>query len=533
MSRLLSSSDCYDSFNRRIDATDSWIASSELRFCKYSPEAVGRRFRQRCTELALPSFVLECANQFEQSGELPKASEEIDCNGLRLKADGRVVISPRLLFSLLFEFAGHWIHAFLAILLSARLYAKRSQSPITLVYGVGFESLVTAEGDTRFLNYCRRGPIVPLAAAERLAVQSVHTVLSNEGERVRYSRYPLFSALFWRGLDPLEILRVLGDHIFCLASFLFLVLRCPGAIILGRDAAYHSTATALNRFETIGSVVLTNSNYSAQPLWMWALPSRRYALHMVWYSQNSRPIIYTDDRCDAALPNFRFMLLDEVWVWTDSFRDFLLAQGCKATYHVVGPILWYFPESPAVANQPGDFRIAVFDVTPVNAATESRLGLIRNYYSEENSIRFIRDLIDVSDLVGRESGRKIRVILKHKRSHASIHATGYVDLIGELADAGRIVLMSPTMNLYELIDSCDVVVAAPFSSPVYVAVVRGKAAAWYDPTTSLVPREDEGPDIRFIGGSAALAEFLKNQLRQWKAPPSLSHPNRDMHSRPG
>ncbi len=506
---MVSTTHSYAALSRRLDGIARSVAQRAPAFCGYSRKDVAWRFLQRCTELSVFQFTHVGAEQLRATGALPNDESTVDCGGLRFEADRRITLSLGLFIRALAEYLGHWAHALATIVLSFRF--SRSRHRVTLLHGVGHDDLTADGGDQRFLDFCRNGPVEPLAESDRLAVQATRPIASSAPERARYGRVPLLLAVRWTGLAPGTWLRAIGRHFGSMLSFSAAVLRYPGLILLGRDAAYHGIACALSRGGALQDVIVTNSNYFAQALWMWALPNRRHRLHLAWYSQNNYPLVYADDPLCAPIPNLNFIRADVQWVWTDSFRRFLEGLGCVSEFRVVGPILWHLP-GRVTARPPGNFRIALFDVTPVDDATERRLGLIRNYYAEKNVVRFIRDVIDAAEAVGREAGWKIDVLLKHKRSHGAIHASGYVDLVSDLAEAGKIVLMPFTMNLYDLIDSCDAVVVAPFSSPAYVAVARGKAAAWYDPTASLVPREDEGAAIRFIGGSAALAEFLKYQF---------------------
>lgn len=513
MTRQLSSADCYEEFDRRLDAVGSWIGRVNPSFAGYSGEAVGWRFRQRCAELALPAFVLEASRRFQQSGNMPAAVGAVNCDGLCLEADGRAVVSPRRFLRSLVEFAGHWIHAFIAIISSLRLDMRHGQPGATLLFGVGMESLVAGGSDAQFLAYCRGGPIIPLKFAKRMVIQAVSPIVSTDSPRIRYGRYPLFSTLAWRGLSLPMWLRAIGNHVLCLGSFLSLVCRWPSGIILGRDAAHHATAEALSHERALESVVLTNSNYSAQPLWMWAMPRRAHHLHMVWYSQNSRPIVYVNDTSYAALSNLRYLRLDDIWVWTESFKRFLESRGCNATFHVVGPILWYLPEeqAPLVA-QRDKLSLAVFDVTPVNAETEQQLAIVRNYYCEANAKRFISDVMAVAGELESTIGSKVEVVLKHKRENNPIHAVCYIEFINALAEAGKLTLLPPSTNLYSLIDGSAAVVAVPFSSPVYVGLARGCPSVWYDPTGLVVYNLDEVPGIRYCGSRAELLAVLKEAL---------------------
>lgn len=499
---------CYAAFDQRIDAVAAWVASAVRPFCGYASEAVVWRFRQRCAELAVPGFMRQCAARFERSGALPGDAEPVDCDGLRFK-DGRVSLTSGLWWRLFSEFIGHWVHALGVLLFSLRVGAHRTGA-VTLVFGIGAESLFGDGNDARFLDYCRRGPITPLTGAGALAIQSLRPVRSTEPRRVRYHRFPLFTALRWRGLRPFLWWRALWLHVVSLVSFVWAVARFPCAIILARDAAYHAVAVTLNRTSGLQAVVLTNSNYSSQPLWTWALPGRRYRTHMVWYSQNSTPVVHAADPMDTPLPNFRFIRTDEAWVWTGGFQAFLKDLGCNARYHVVGPILWYLPEAVSV-RRPDEIRIAVFDVTPLSDAAAMRLGLVGNYYSTTVMTQFIEDILHACARAERATRRRIRVLLKHKRDYGPAHDPRYISLIRKHSGPGKAIDLVPTdSNIYSFISTCDLAVVIPYSSPALVALHVGRSAIYYDPTMDVHPVHEPHPHLTFVAGRKQLTRCLSS-----------------------
>lgn len=509
--RNLYASHCYAAFNRRIDAVMPWVASAVRPFCGYVSQEVAWRFRQRCTELAVPGFMRICATGFARTGALSVNTGRVDCDGLRLEADGSITLSGRLFLRALAEFALHWLHALAAILLCLRLKPDNTAS-MTLVFGIGIENLIAGGSDARFLAYCRHGPVTPLAQAERLVVHSTQPIASTEFGRVRYHRFPLFAALRWRGLGPFSWSWGLAGHVAALVSFGWTVMRCPSAIILGRDAAYHAAAAALNRVAGIRTVVLTNSNHSAQALWTWALSGRRYRAHMVWYSENSVPIVYSDDLVDTPLSNFRFIKVDEMWVWTGGFKAFFEKLGCHAIYHVVGPILWYLPEAPEPQGK-DEIRIAVFDVTPVRDDVALHIGAINNYYSTANMAQFIEDIVYACAETERIIGRRVRVLLKHKRSYQSAHDAAYISLIEKISGPGQAIeLVSPDANMYSLISTCDLVLVIPYSSPAHVATSLGCPAIYYDPAMTVWPVFAGHPLLTFVAGREKLVKSLPQFL---------------------
>jgi len=506
---MVSTAHSYAALARRLDGIARFVAQRAPAFCGYSRKDVAWRFLQRCTEISVFQFTRVGAEQFRATGALPNDESTVDCGGLRFEADRRITLSVGLFIRALAEYLGHWAHALATIVLSFRF--SRSRHRVTLLHGVGHDDLTVVGSDQRFLDFCRDGPVEPLAEFDILAVQATRPITSSAPEWVRYGRVPLLLALRWIGLAPWTWLGAIGGHLGAMLSFVGAVVRYPGLILLGRDAAYHAVALALSRSGALQDVVLTNSSYFSQALWMWALPERKHRLHLVWYSQNNCPIVYADDPLYAPIPNLRFIRADIHWVWTKSFQIFLESLVSVAKFNIVGPIVWRMRED-VIWGLPTKSVIAVFDVTPVDISTERRLGLLRNYYCDENVTKFITDVVGVVEELRKLLGTEVDIVLKHKRSYASIHSTSYVAIINKLVSTGRIGLFNPAGNLYELIEKSNLSIVMPFSSPVYLALPVGKPAIWYDPTGLVLPLSPN-PHIPVVGNVELLRTEILNVLK--------------------
>ncbi|MDO9117202.1 MAG: polysaccharide biosynthesis PFTS motif protein [Nitrospira sp.] len=500
----------YAALSRRLDGIAPLAESWVFGFCGYSKKDVAWRFLQRCTELGVFRYTKISAEEFQATGSFPSDDSTIDCGGLRFISNRQIRVSPSLFVRALLEYIVHWTHALVAVLLSLRFH--QSHSRFTLLYGVGMADLTVEGSDHRFLDFCCNGNVEPLTNYDKMAVQATQPIRGTCPSRVRYGRFPLFLALGWRGLPVREWVRALRNHLVAMWSFVSAVICSPGLILLGRDAAYHAIAESLSRVGALQNIVLTNSNYFSQALWMWALPHRKHRLHLVWYSQNNYPVVYADDPVIAPIPNLRFVKADTQWVWTCAFKRFLVGLGSESEFKVIGPILWHLPSSSMQRSQ-RLFKVAVFDVTPIDRATERLLGLVRSYYTNQTMTKFISDVVEISRRLESELGRKIEIVLKHKRIHGAIHAESYLSVVRELAKTNQISILPPTTNLYDLIDSCDAVIAAPFSSPAYVGIARGRPTAWYDSTGSLCPIEDD-EGICHVSGGDALGEFIRRACKE-------------------
>ncbi len=480
---MVSTAHSYAAFQLRLNKILSEAQQRTPGFCGYSGADSAFRLVQRFAELGVFEFTRVAAEKYRRTGSLPTDEETLDCGGLLFVANGKIKLTLRIFMANLVGFVANWSYGFWAIFISLRLFGVRKK--LSLVYGVGIQDLLAEGSDARFLSFCRDGQIAPLAASDYLVVQAAQRIVSTQHKRVKYGSNPMLVALGWSGLGLRLWFQALCQHTLAASNFVRAICICPHLVLLGKDAATHAVASALNHQGSLQNTIFTTSNYFSQPLWSWAMPERAYVSHIVWYSQNMYPISYVDETEAVPIPNLGFIKTDIQWVWSEGFRSFLEGICPPCGYRVVPSIVWHLPSKRSL--KPTELRrIALFDVTPIDPALEVKLGLIRNFYNEKNISWFIRDVIDAAQEVGRQSGLKIEVVLKHKRNHHSnFHSSEYISTISKLSDEGAITLVDPAANLHDLIAISDVIVAAPYSSPVYLGIQTGKVAFWYDPTETI------------------------------------------------
>lgn len=501
-------------------AYDRYVAGAEARLRKglpsigvHDPQTVGERLIQRVVELTLWPFVAAFANDPSRAVE-DGGGRTVACDGITIDPVSRStrIAFPRWLRSV-GEFLLHWSHITTAIL--SGVFAARSSSdrPVTLVFGIGRESLVYKHSDARFVDFCKNGPIPGLCKAQALIVQApLPGFRSVAPEWISYDRFPLHRLLSTRRLGFIGRLVIMAAQIRAFVAFMSAALRYPALALLARDLAYSYVVTALDRRGLIEAVIITNATYSSQPLWMRSPDRRKFLVHMVWYSQNIQPMVYRADGLVSDLPNYRHVRADRHWVWTWGFRTYLKKLGISCPIDVIGPVLWYLPEA---ATPPDDdaVRVILFDITPVTDARADQIGLIGNYYSAANMIRFIEESLEVCLEVQRQSGRRILLFLKHKRDYNSSHDPRFIELIGRLtAPGGGISLLPAESNMFASLGNATLAIVAPYSSPAYVADAVGTRAVFFDPTGELLPTFEKRPLISFAGGRDALLELLSAEV---------------------
>jgi len=508
----------YVEFEKVMSRLEAWADVSAPSVLGHSGPSLARRLVQRVVEIGLVPFIQECARCVERGVPLPSETQLARISGFTVEmCSGQTRLSLRLVVRSIAEFSLHWVHV-AGLAVSATLSRGKRKGAATLLFGVGSESLKSGGDDARFVQFCQNGPVVPLSEATRLIVQTASEVQSAQPDRFEYVRFPLFKLMRENPLGVIGFLRFILRHLQAAWAYVYAVIRFPLVSILGRDFAYHALVRYLNGQSLIESIVITNSNYSAQPLWMSHLPGKRFLTHMVWYSQNTIPLVYASDPVKINIPNYRHMRIDVSWVWTEGYAAYLRTLSIPGDIRVVGPILWYAAPVHAVPKElSDDIVFTMFDVTPVRDAVAESIGLFGNYYSTANMIQFIEETLSVCREMEGRTGRRVRLSLKHKRSYnTKTHDPLYIELISRLsAQGGGIDLIPFETNMYTLLASSDLAIIVPYSSPAYVASRVGVRAIFFDPTQELVPSFEPAPLVEFSSGRA---ELLRVALEAVSAP---------------
>lgn len=499
-----------------------WLEGSAPSFLGYSRSAVAKRLTQRAVQLGFVPFIQECARRSTVDPPLVATAPILRFGGLVVGAKyERMTPDHALVIRSAAEFLLHWCHV-LSISALAALTPRRRNSAATLLFGVGTESLTAGGDDSRFVEFCDRGPIAPLSAASRVIVQSTATISSTRPDRFEYTRFPLFGLLLESTFNLTDYCRFLLSHFRSFGTYFVGILRYPLIAMLGRDFAYHALLMHLDRKRLIESIVITNANYSAQPLWMNELPGRRFQTHMVWYAQNTIPFVFADDPIRADLPHYRHIRVDVSWVWTKEYASYLKSLDAPGVIHIVGPILWHLPAAEEAPRRPVELTLVVFDVTPVRDDVAAQFGFFGNYYSAANMKTFLCGILHVAEELRKSSAKQTRILLKVKRGYSAIHDPGYIAMLEEMRTSGGIELVPFDVNMYSLVSGADLVIAVPYSSPAYVAHHLGVPAVFFDAVSELLPTHDKRSEIGFAAGQDDLLKVARSVMLPIRAGEAVS-----------
>lgn len=227
---------------------------------------------------------------------------------------------------------------------------------------------------------------------------------------------------------------------------------------------------------------------------------------MLWYSSIGIPITYTGIHApliDESI--YSCASLNEQWVWTESHGKYLENIN-HVPFVVKGSMLFYPKSSVSIARRSRTKRIIIFDTTPIDLAQPTEY-----LYSTENMHQFIDDIVKTVSTLESVTKSNIEIFLKPKRETHKIHAQSYLSLLAKYAATGRIILVSPSESIYDLIRSAHAVISIPATSPAIIAKEEGVASCYY---TGM--REVELPvtweSMPVIRSPKKLSDFLEHSL---------------------
>lgn len=506
----LTTGQIYRDFNQIIKRVEGWIAKKNLRILGCDTTQVKARIVQRIVELSYGDYARKAINAVERPSPLSSHPPRvIDAGGLQIcTTTGKISVSVRQWTKHIILFAASWLH--FLILFLGTLFKKSPQhsSAATLLMeaGGGYE-----ESDSRFVKFCREGPIESLSSARHIIVKSRQQPRNSTDPSFIYTPHPLIylaNNLLQRSVRFFLLFR----HLTAPFYYLQALIACPVNVLISHDLSFIPAVQLLDKKNLIEAIVITTSSFASQPLWMKGLTNQRFKLHMIWYSQNFIPKMYIGEEKRSNLPPARHMRVDVHWVWTEGFKTYLRELGQTSDIRVVGPILWYLPE-PITGLGDTYIKIAIFDITPLPDGKTAH-GAAKNYYSVTTVKKYITDVVDLCDEIVAVSGKQVLVVLKHKRPpKVDYHDSLYLEFLEQMAVVKpNFKLIDHQTNLFGLLKECHLSVSMPYTSTTHVAASVRKPAIYYDPFAELVPQYEKNGFVHFASGPGELKQLTAKLL---------------------
>lgn len=501
----------YKRFDALVREAEEWLKTQNIEVCGYSAAVVKRRVAQIIARQAVDSFVA-----VEGTAECNRGHEQGPYAGIIFGRDsGHVWITLRERLRCIFLFAALWV---VGLFSGIKAFSKKTGESFagTLLFGVPESELNAGGSDKRFLAYCQNAPIEPLVHASRLFVATQGGVVVEETDvtYARYGRFPLFMLLADCKLMWREAFLFFVDHFACLFDYFTSSVRCPVITLLWYDAATNAAAKSLNRRSLIENVLLTNTNWLQQFLWMTDLPERRCQTIMMLYSLNSSPLLFTNEPVPMNHPGIRHLRLDKILVWEKDYPRFLRADGVQIETETAPPLVWQLPPKERLKPPRDNIRICVFDVTPMSEMAQKRQAMEGDYYSIETMTAFLNDVVTCAEGIHARLGMSCQVVVKHKRIPTGDKDRSYLGMVKSLfCDHNNVKFAPFDANLFNLISGSHLVIVIPFSSPAYLASYLNVPAIFYDPSCELLPNYPRNPNIYFSSGFSELQVLAEKLIR--------------------
>lgn len=504
----------YAEFDRIIQLFEKWIAGRTFSFNGFRKETIEARIVQRFVQLLFYPFCFLVVRKIKENNHpFPVNGEKIELDGITLDtATGKIVPGFKKTAGMFSDFLWHWLLALKAII-AGYVTIRKWEEPSTFLFGISVAEVTPLGSEETFIAFCKKGPIEPLASAQRLVIQSAAKT-KNKNTFLQYSSYPVYETIKRTKLGFVKRTGLLVNYLLLPFRFALMVMRMRQMIVLAKDTVQAQLVACLDKAGFIQSVIITNSDFFQQYLWMRQPDTRSFKVHELHYSQNTRPMVFADEPFSADFPAFRHVTVDEHWVWTEGYKSYLQELGHRGPVHIVGPILWYLPGKKADIYPGTDLKLAVFDITPMYNEFAEKIGVVRYYYNTDLMIRFIGDILDAADDCAGKTGRTIQIMLKSKRaSKKGIHDHRYDDFISQCEKERKNFTVLPVSeNVFSFLNDCDLSVSIPYTSVPYVSAWLQKPAVFFDPSAELVFTNEPSSFIYTASGKKELSTIFNKLL---------------------
>jgi hypothetical protein len=502
---MSSDSDRFREYNAFLTSIHKCI-SGELSFC--DSEQVRGRIMQEIINQSQSLFLTKALTK-EHNVQWLRCSKLIIKGGIRYDAKNKNISLDRPFFlSLVIRAFYEWLKVLFELFGALFSPNVRRVQEATLVFdscnGGGHNPT-----DKEIADFFRRGPI-RLFRKGTIIISGQTNRVNTCDKKIYVSKSPLKYHIKKHCSLNLRI-KLIVIHFLSVGRVISDFKKNRFLLFVASDLWWNNVVICLAKFDSISSMVITLSNFRAQPLWMTGILPKKFSLHMLWYSQNYKPLKFKGYAADFDWPSSRFIRADIHWVWTKSFGDYIQSLDPSTEVRVVGPILFHLKNVVLAKSSRRAIRIGLFDVIP--KPPEKKVWSIMNsYYTEDRVGKFLIDTCALVRLEEEILGCQIEIFLKHKRQFLPHDNPNYYRLIQTLEKTNNLQLIAENSALYNMIDSLELAVCIPFTSVAYVASSCGKRSIFYDPTNDLLPSYEKNPLIEFCSGPSSLREALRRAI---------------------
>ena len=310
-------------------------------------------------------------------------------------------------------------------------------------------------------------------------------------------------------MGPLPALDLSELPIFVIKSFYLAIIAFVG-LLFGRwingfilnQAIMLTHATCLNPKKLALEYLFHNSNWIYRPLWTYATERLGSKITLYFYSTNSEKI--EKPGVETTIDwGFGAMTWPRYLVWDDGQKKFIeKAVGKRRKIILKVGHIWFesHKEDLPIINSK---MIAVFDVVPFRKSRFCILNGDVDYYSSENSEKFLSDLECVI------SNSKYKILFKSKRKLNNHTSRAYIKLMEKLSNNLCFKIINPEIDATRVINRSVAVISMPFTSTALIAKEIGKPSVFYDPTSTILKSDPARHGIQLLHGIDELRDWVE------------------------
>ena len=228
--------------------------------------------------------------------------------------------------------------------------------------------------------------------------------------------------------------------------------------------------------------IATQSNFFKLPMIFYHAECCGIKTNMFWYSANSIPLPLKDSKMAFDTSYLIQNYVQKHFVWNGISASLVRRYNSDCDIEICGSILFY-TRTQQVSNRTrsNKINVVVFDVTPFSNLQ------IPVLYTDKMVTRFLKDISEL--LIHNKKSFDINLLFKNKRVvvnnlfKKSAYPIGekYSAMLDEMKNMDEIDFLKSSLNLYDSIGECDLVLGLPFTSPVFIGQELGVPSAFYIP----------------------------------------------------
>ena len=254
------------------------------------------------------------------------------------------------------------------------------------------------------------------------------------------------------------------------------------------------------------SIFFSNSSYLVRPLWTFLAEQRSTKVVMYYYSTNNEPKGQKAEK-EWVHPGYALSAWRNLMVWHErqcAFFKSTISDDIQC--EVVGPI--WFEDCPEPLKEDSSIDIAIFDVTPLRSSWYLRMCPPRDYYTSENGIHFLEEIVDVCRLL------KVKPSIKYKRPPiiSSLFDRRYMNAVAKMVTSGDLKLLESEQSAQHYIKSAKMVISRPYTSTAYMAMQLGCPSVFFDSSGITSHKDESAAGVPVLTNTEVLKSWIDSHI---------------------